>query len=382
MITVYPLLLKHRIDKTGRSAIAIRIVRGRKTVATKSLGYKIPPSNWDEEKKRVKSSQPNHSMLNTLIKNKMQEYEGEFMKAELLGVSVSNTKIRKVVKGENAHRDYFSFCEEVIAVKYPKDSQKETRRQHLNELSKLKQFRDQVTFADIDHKFLQEYKQWMIQVRGNTDNTVWKTFKAMYAMTNEALKRGGYITESPFKEFDRGRYKQGRRAFLEFGDCLKIEEVLQKDIDERLKLVGYYFLFMCYGSLRFRDATTHFNYDKHVVNDTRIVITTTKFGENVDILIHSRLKAVLDFIKDKPFKEANYTFNRDLKILQRIAGVSVNLTAHVGRHTFGAMMAKLEVPVKLTQLALGHRDAKSTEIYYHIVNTALDKEMRKFDDLK
>jgi integrase len=302
------------------------------------------------------------------------------MKKQLLGSSLSNTSIKKMANGINPNQDYIQFCKEIIPVKYPKPTQSETRRQHLSELSKLEQFRSPVYFSDLNHQFLTEYRAWMINERGNTDNTVWKSLKAMYAMTNEALKVGGYLAESPFKNFDRGRYQQGRRKFLNVEDCVKLEAKLQEQgINERLRLVGYYFLFMCYAGFRFQDAIKQFDYDKHVIDGERIVLKTGKFGVDVDILIHNRLASVLEFIRHNPLTEAEYTFNRNLKDLQKLAGIDVDLTAHVGRHTFGTMLAELDVPIEKAQMLLGHRDLESTKIYYHIKNKSLDKEMEKFN---
>ena len=64
-----------------------------------------------------------------------------------------------------------------------------------------------------------------------------------------------------------------------------------------------------------------------------------------------------------------------------MCSIDINLTAHVGRHTFGATLADMDVPIERAQKLLGHRDKKSTEVYYHIKNKVLDEEMMKWNEL-
>jgi len=64
-----------------------------------------------------------------------------------------------------------------------------------------------------------------------------------------------------------------------------------------------------------------------------------------------------------------------------MSGIDIKMTAHTGRHTFGATMAELDVPIERAQKLLGHKDRRSTSIYYHIKNKSLDIEMDKWDKL-
>ena len=375
-VTVLPLLLKHRIDKRGLCPIAVRIVKDRRVLATKTTGYKVPPMSWDDAAKRVTLREPNYVTINAMLKRIISDYEMEFMRSELLGIHVTKERVMKVLNGGGVTTDYYSYCEQVIAVKYNK---KETKRQHLSELTKLRQFSPSLHFSDIDFNFLNRYRSWMIKARGNTDNTAWKSLKAMYAMVNHAMKEG-LLAENPFKNFDRGKYVQGRREYLELSELNQIEALLQTNIPERLKLVGYYYLFMCYTGLRYNDATMFFNAKKHIIQGERIVMVTEKWGTVVDIYIHKRLRPVLAYVSANPIKMLNQDFNAEMKQIALLTGINKKLTAHTARHTFGAALAEMDVPIEKAQLLLGHKDIDSTKIYYHIKNKSLDKEIQKFDN--
>jgi len=165
-------------------------------------------------------------------------------------------------------------------------------------------------------------------------------------------------------------------------DCIKIEQVaFNAEVDTKIRTVAYYYLFMCYTGLRFRDAVVYFDYNKHIVDGERIVMTTEKFKVDIDLLIHGRLWPVLEYIRFNRLLITNQEFNKYLRDVQSLSGVQTGLSAHIGRHTFGTMLAELDVPIEKAQRLLGHRDLESTKIYYHIKNKSLDKEMRKFENL-
>lgn len=373
--------MKHRIDKSGRSQIVIRVYQNSKVVGDESTGKKIRPEFWDEEKRKVKNSAPNFSIINLLISQKVTALETRFLQSEVMGGLLTRSRLRKIVKGQDPGRDFIEYCKERIPIRYPKiNEQKETRRSYFGELTKLQEFQNEISFGDITPHFLSRYKAWMINKRGNSDNTIWKAFKFINTMINDAIK-GGNIKENPFKEFDRGQYKQGKRDYLEISDCDKIQGLLQTQIPEHLKLIVNYYLFMCYTGFRFQDAVEKFDPAQHLINNERIIIDTQKFNVEVNILVHSRLRQVLEVVKRHPLKISNKDFNKYLKVIAAVAEVNVNLTAHVGRHTFGATLAELDVPIEKAQKLLGHKDKRSTEIYYHIKNKSLDKEMAKWETL-
>jgi integrase/recombinase XerD len=379
-VTIIPMLEKHRIDKVGKSAIVIRVYFKRTVVHREVINFKIIPAHWSEDKREVIKTSPNSSHLNSLIRKKIVELEQQFLENELLGNVLTKNKVIRIVKGQDMGKDFLKYCNERIIERCPKETQKETRRSYFGEVTKLQEFQKNVAFADIDAHFLSRYKAWMINHRKNSDNTIWKAFKFINTFINDAMT-AGFIKDNPFKDYHRGKYVQGKRDFLEISDCDKIHKLLLEDIPERLHLIGCYYLFMCYTGFRFQDATKFFNYQTHVINEERIVIETQKSGAQVNLLIHDRLRQVLNFIKDHPLNISNKEFNCYTKVLATMAKIDIAMTAHTGRHTFGATLAELDVPIEKAQRLLGHKDKKSTEIYYHIKNKSLDQEMLKWNGI-
>jgi site-specific recombinase XerD len=70
--------------------------------------------------------------------------------------------------------------------------------------------------------------------------------------------------------------------------------------------------------------------------------------------------------------------NRHLKEIAKEAGISKNVTFHMGRHTFGTIMAS-KIPLATLQSLMQHSDIKTTMIYVNISNDMIDDSLGKVD---
>lgn len=377
-VSIIPQLkLKHPNDLYG--VIVIRGYYNRKPVTSKSTGQKIHVDHWDAQLRQVNNYNSNARLINTIIQKRLQEMQAQLIKTDLAGHRVNRNIVYKAVKGIDDSKDFIKFCEERIRIDY---TSKETIRSYNGECTKLQQFKANVSFADIDYHFLSSYKKYMLDKLGNDVNTVWKTFKFMNTMINKALAMRGIIHENPFEDFDRGKYIQKQRPYLELKDCDAIEKLsLNEDQPVLIRRVSTRFLLMCYGGMRFQDAIS-FNPDDHVQNE-RIVMNYQKFNTQVNnSLVFDRLKRVVDRCKNEPLKMNNKDFNKWLKIIAGLAKINIDLTSHLGRHTLGSLLAEAEVPMETAKMILGHRDIRSTQIYYHQKGKNADKAMNALNALK
>lgn len=68
-----------------------------------------------------------------------------------------------------------------------------------------------------------------------------------------------------------------------------------------------------------------------------------------------------------------------LKALQLRAGISIPLSAHVGRHTFATLITlERGVPIKTVSRMLGHSSIQTTERYAHVTPKKLFDEFERF----
>lgn len=359
---------------------AVIIIRGffnRKPVASISTGHKINTSHWDPEKRCLIKSAPNAALINTCIKIKIQDMEAALMKQEICGHTISRQMIYRAVKGLNDSMDFFEFCRNTIKQDY---ENKGTRSSYLAEITKLQRYMQVVSFTDIDHHFLQGYKNYMKKDLLNIDNTVWKTFKFINTMINKALHTGGIINENPFKHFNRGNYVQQTKQGLSVAYCNAIEKMAAADgCSPVLKMVAYRFLLMAYSGMRFSDAQK-FDPGQHVKGN-RIIMQYAKCNTHVNNIMHRRLQHIVDNIHMYPLNMTNQKFNQYLKLIALQCNIPFNLSSHVGRHTMGSLLAQMEIPKDQAALIMGHKDQRSTNIYYHQHQGNIDKALEKLNTL-
>jgi len=68
--------------------------------------------------------------------------------------------------------------------------------------------------------------------------------------------------------------------------------------------------------------------------------------------------------------------NRHLKEIAKEAGINKNVTFHMGRHTFGTIMAS-KIPLPTLQNLMQHSDIKTTMIYINMSSKMIDDSLGK-----
>lgn len=367
--------LKIKPSNPNSATIYVRGYMNRKAIVAKSTGIKIITKDWDPVNRCMLPGTPNARLINQQLVVKLQEIQAGLLKKEIMGARITRQHVKAAVRGNNAGIDFYHFCTETIATY----SNKETRRTYSSEVTKLEQFAAVLYFCDIDYTFLTNYKTYMETKLENHPNTVWKSFKFMNTMIRHAINKGGIILHNPFTEFNRGKYTQGTRAYLTIDHCNAIEKLTMAE-NITIRTVAVYFLLMAYSGMRWAEARI-FDYNKHVVDDERIIMHYQKKDTDVNNKMHHRLRHIALLTIGLPLNLENQVFNRWLKLIATTCNIPVNLTCHVGRHTLGGLLATMNVPIESAKKILGHHSIKSTWIYYHQNPATIDTEMDKLNAL-
>ena len=374
---IYPYLVKAKASKkTGEVPIYISIDIDNKQVAARSTGRKVLPTDWDADLKCVKASVANAALINAAITKKINDYDAEFLRKDLLGAPVTKSAVRLHIKGKS-NLDYGSFVKEQVPIHYSND---DTKAQHLSEISKLEKYRKGLTFADINFEFLSAYRAYMRDKLKNEPNTIWKTFKAMHRMCELAIELG-VLQSHPMDGFDSASYESTIPDYLEWDEVQRVKAVLLTDqsITPAVRKAGWHFILQCCSGLRFGDVSK-FKYSDFVRTDStgnRLILETKKTGEIVSIAFTSMIQEAVDNVMADPYMQpiTNQYYNRDLKIVGGIAKLNVSLASHMGRHTFGMRCAELGMREEDVMKLMGHKNIKHTRIYFRIKNKRLDEAM-------
>lgn len=363
-----------KMDKNGFAPLYLFVYEGQKLLSKKSLGHKIPPDRWNKEQKKVEKKFPNSTLINSVISKHIEDLRAKILLQEMESGTVNLSALLQKEKAKDMC--FFEFAEKQIK---EKDYAEETRRAYRVCIDKIKRFKPSLKLLEVDFKFLQSYEAYLRDELGNAPNSVWGNIKIIRTLISDAIK-SKYITDDPFKDYSRPKYKQTKRSFLSMDELKKIEDFMLLNKDERLTIVGNYFLFMAYTGLRFSDAIRVNN--SHILNDERIVIETQKTKQTANIFLNNKIKPLISYIIANPLNITGQEFNRRVKDIAAICGINKKVSSHIARHSFGASLVSLGVPEKVAQGLLAHGNPASTRIYYHLDNPALDEAMKKFNEQK
>lgn len=351
-MTVKPELKGYK-DKDNRKAVYIRItVNGKRTYRKTQI--KVLASEW--EKGKVKSIHPNYKLYNDIIKKQIREAEADFL-----------NPASKYPGG-----DFYKYCTSCLN-EWDKTKADETHRQHTSEINKLKTFAPALHLSSITPEWLNKYKAFCFSLK-NSVNTVHKNLKFVRLIVRKAHKER-LIEKNPFDIFEMPKYRDPEKKYLTRQQIQLIETVsCNLELPEEIRFVATWFCIGCFTGLRFSDMQ-QFDKRKHIVGN-RLILYTAKTGTPVAMPVTEMLQKLFERINYKGVSITNTHYNRILKAVAAICGLG-DISAHVSRHSFAMACANAGISQEVTSKLLGHRDLKSTAIYYKITAVRIDNELKK-----
>lgn len=355
-----------------------------------NLHINISPHLFDENKMRVKGNNDYANNCNIIISEalrKAEDYKFECLKEKK---DPTFKEFKEFYYGNRLKdkTDVFEFMKHYIDINRHLYSN-ETIRTYTSQLTKLKKFKSEITFFNINDNFIKQYERYMKEVLVNKPNTYYKSMSFLKSVCELAV-REEIIDKNPFKNY-KIKKEPGEREFLnetEFKQLLRLffypEE---KTISKNEHYVLFYFLFSCLTGLRFSDIQ---NLKRENFKDGNIELYQGKTKTKVIIPLSNLAKELLSLISEfdsihpkvKIFKTfTNQSTNRILKRIAIIAGINKKLTYHVARHTFATLSISLDVPIYVLKEMLGHKDIKTTQIYAKVSEQKRNKEIEKWNNL-
>ena len=228
--------------------------------------------------------------------------------------------------------------------------------------------------------YLKWFLKWATE-KGFNNNTAYRTFRPTLKTTQ---KKVIYLTKEEMKRILILELK-GEQAYLE----------VVRDI----------FIFCCFSSLRYSDASALKWND---VKDDHIEVTTIKTADSIQIEINDMMKKIIEKYRAIPDKRSNLVFpfytnqamNRDLKKLCKLAEINEEIRTttykgherideiaekweligtHTGRRTFIIHALSRGIPPSIVMKWMGHSDYKSMKPYIDIVDEIKASEMTKMN---
>lgn len=375
---------RNKLNEKGFAPIHIDIYRGGKNPLRKFIhtGIEIRPSEWDAQKNIVSQSHSNNFHINKVIRdiiNRIEDYEYTLhSKGQTLTPSLLDEFLSGQDKGTNSFIDFFK-------TEIDPTLKRGTRKEHQYTLNILTEFRRQILFDEINLSLIQEFDRFM-KTKGLKQNTIHKHHQHINRFIKLAILKGNFPeNNNPYRYFKSLKEKSDR-INLSSDELNRLEKLKIDSNFPELQLAKDMFLFSCFTGLRFSDLQTlEKTHLVKSIDGVSIIKKMEKVSKPItlplDLLFEGKpkilLKKYLAQNGNLVFpKISNQHINRQLKVLASLNKISMRLTFHISRHTFGSMLADITQNPYLIMDLMGHSDIKTSMIYIHRSQERINKQLR------
>jgi len=323
---------------------------------------------------------PDHEDKNNLIEHyrlKAQKIIHTFRISDQL---ITFDRFSQEFESNHINKDsFYEFVEDQIQLLDGKLT-KGTLKNYNDQVNKMKEFKSDLSFSEIDLRLIYKYEQYLINTRNNNKNTVVKSIIFVKQILNKAVAQN-IIEENPIQDYKLKRIV-GEREFLSSEELSKLEELYsKKTLKKNRQNVLKYFLFSCYTGLRYQDVKNlRF---KDIKEGDLISIQMGKTKEFVNIPLTKKAK---NLIPEKGFENqtmfnvlTDQPTNRYLKDIIKEVNINKKISFHCSRHTFATLSKSLGIDYDVISKMLGHTDIKTTKIYTKYEREFLTREMEKWN---
>ena len=328
-----------------------------------STGVAVLKQQWNG-KEVVNHPQADH--LNEQIR---RVYDGLHEKMSSIAstkgeYNLSLLKKVKKTKLQGSSASFLDWLEERIDMRPVTES---TRKQHKVMLKCLRDFGLIRFFSDLTPKNI---RLW--------DDFIRKRVTAQASVHGYHKRLKPYIVEAiQFEKLESNPY-DGMRISRGKSEGIKFLTEEERDRVEALELYGMtekvrdMFIFSCYTGLAYSDLVKIKKSDvfrqgeDYCIRDKRM-----KTGMPYTIVLLPKAIAILKKYNYNLNLMSNQKCNDQLKIIANLAKLHINLTMHVGRHTFATWALTKGVGIETVSKMLAHSNVAMTEKYAHVLQTSV-----------
>ena len=245
----------------------------------------------------------------------------------------------------------------------------------------------QITFRDIDIKFVEGFKEYLqheaktksdTPLSKNSQNSYFNKFRAAI---NQAFD-DRIIPDNPVKKVKAIKPDETHREYLTIDELKSLVKT-----ECKYPVMKRAFLFSCLTGMRWSDIQKMKWSEVQKQGDGwRVIFRQQKTGgqEYLDINDQAR-----DYLGEqgKPdervFIGLKYSGWHNIELQRWImrAGITKDITFHCGRHTFAVLQLELGTEIYTVSKLLGHKELKTTQVYAKIMDIKKKEAMNKIPDI-
>jgi len=186
-VSIYARSSKASQSSTGATEVPLylRITHKGERVRV-SLGEKVRASQWNENRKEVRSSHPNHRRLNRKLRSVRQEVEQAILDLEDAGTEPTPKRVKREWKGEEGESTEAdtSVVSELRRALEERDLAEGTKRSYATLVNKFEEFAGDP--SELSEDLIREWIEWMEEEKKNRPNTVARSLRVIKSLSTHA----------------------------------------------------------------------------------------------------------------------------------------------------------------------------------------------------
>lgn len=368
-------------NKSGLYSIHLRI-----TIDRDSRYYKIPvpqkvsEAQWSGKEDAWVKGHPFAFEINNKIIEKKNQVNELIKRSYNFNKPLSFEQIFKHLNRKGNTNSFYVYMEEFIK-NPPEKLEENTIKKYRTCLSHLQQFKKELYFADIDNTLIRGFHKFM-QTTLNLEGSSCKKYMESFKRVIREARKDNYLdpTQMEFL-FDDVKIKVGKakRTFLDIQEIKqwravkfpKGKEYLERDRDIFLFQIytGYYYkdlLIFTKDQLIEDEEYGYFIIGERDKNENQTIIPLYKFPHAVKILRKYASGALDQTVLNPTVFIEEPAYNRNLKEIAKLAGITKNISNKVARHTNAQLWVRYGAERPILSKMLGHTKEETTKNYFSV----------------
>ena len=352
----------------------------------------IQESYWDQTVGRALPINKQLKELNNQLDLLSSQIGQAYSELMVQGKFISVNSLRSLLFGEqNTGKTILQITEEhntefeaLVNKQYSYGSFKnyKTTLKYLKDFIKAKYGRNDITLGEIDFSFGKSYYMYILNEKPCNNNGAVKHIHRLKKLINYAVSMD-YMDKNPLNRLSL-RLDPSSRDVLTMLDIKALQRL--KLPESNFKIVRDIFIFQCFTGLAYSDLKnlTKANLSTGTDGNLWLIIFRQKTKTRSPVPLLPQAVKILDIYLKEETKDlklfpvmSNQKMNVNLKKLAEKAGLKINISTHVGRHTFATTITlSNNIPIETVSKMLGHTNLRTTQIYAKVVDTKIGNDMK------
>ena len=352
--------------------------------------YKVFPSEWDESRSMVTTTQKSERKSFILSIRERIRWDVERLtkidrKLNSNGLTYTADDVIDEFNRYAHEYSLFNFMENIIA-RLKQNSKVRTSETYKSTLNSFKKFRkdEDIMLDCLTSEIMEAYEAWH-KGRGVAPNTISFYTRILRAVYNRAVEDDIIENRNPFRHVYTGVDKTVKRALplavIKKIKTLDLSLTPALDYARDMFLMSFYLRGMSFIDMAFLKKSDlkngYVTYRRRKTGQQLVIEWTKEMQMILDKYPENKSDYLLPIIRNSglnercTYRNTGYNINHNLKRIAEMVGVTIPLTLYVARHSWASAAKAKGIPLSVISEGMGHDSEATTQIYLASIDTSV-----------